>query len=407
MATLKLTMDSRRSYKDGRYPIIIRLTENQKSTSISTKIRLSLQEWDNSKARVTKIHPDYKNVNLLLKKKLMELEKKAIGLPVTPDELSPSQVRESLLNQRKTTPLTFLEFANQQIQSLKDQERFGNASVYQTALNRLMKYTGERATLNSIDYKVISGFETQLLKEGVSRNTIASYMREIRAILNSAIKNGLLERANYAFCNFRIKTEKTVSRAITKDDLEKIRLHPLVPENKLWHSRNIFFLIFNLIGISFIDLALLTGDSIQNGRIVYRRRKTGKIYSIKISPEAEKLINFYRNEKSKYLISSFNLDSVSKPDEIEVIHQKLKVCNKYLKDLGKLLSLSIPLTTYVARYSWANIAKASGYSKDLIAEALGHEYGNSITGIYLESYGDSVIDGVNEKVTEFQSDLLQ
>jgi len=405
MATLKLSMDVRRPYKDGRYPIIIRLTENQKSTSISTKIRLSLQEWDNSKARVTKIHPDSKNLNIKLKNRLLELEKKALGIPSSNEELSPSSIREALLNQRKSTPLTFLEYANQQIQSLKDQERFGNASVYQTAVNRLVKYTGSRATLTSIDYKVISGFETQLLKEGVSRNTIASYMREIRAILNSAIKNGLLERASYAFSNFRIKTEKTVSRAITKDDLEKIRCYSLAEGSKLWHSRNIFFLIFNLIGISFIDLALLTNDSIQNGRIVYRRRKTGKIYSIKINPEADRILNLYRSVESKYLISSFNLDAVLKPDELEIIHQKLKVCNKYLKDLGKLLSLPIPLTTYVARYSWANIAKASGYSKDLIAEALGHEYGNAITGIYLDSYGDEVIDGVNEKVTDFKRGL--
>ena len=45
------------------------------------------------------------------------------------------------------------------------------------------------------------------------------------------------------------------------------------------------------------------------------------------------------------------------------------------------------------------IAKSLGYSKDLIAEALGHEYGNKVTGIYLNQYADSVIDEVNERVT--------
>ena len=56
------------------------------------------------------------------------------------------------------------------------------------------------------------------------------------------------------------------------------------------------------------------------------------------------------------------------------------------------------LTTYYARYSWANIARKLGYSKDLIAEALGHEYGNRVTGIYLDNYDLEVIDEMNEKV---------
>jgi hypothetical protein len=38
MATLKLTMDKRRPYTDGRYPIIIRISNNQKSTSSATSV---------------------------------------------------------------------------------------------------------------------------------------------------------------------------------------------------------------------------------------------------------------------------------------------------------------------------------------------------------------------------------
>jgi integrase/recombinase XerD len=46
----------------------------------------------------------------------------------------------------------------------------------------------------------------------------------------------------------------------------------------------------------------------------------------------------------------------------------------------------------VFRYTYANLAKQLGYSKDLIAEALGHEYGNSVTGIYLEQFDNDVVD---------------
>jgi len=46
----------------------------------------------------------------------------------------------------------------------------------------------------------------------------------------------------------------------------------------------------------------------------------------------------------------------------------------------------------------ANIAKSLGYSKDLIAEALGHEYGNSVTGIYLDNYSNEMIGEANANV---------
>jgi hypothetical protein len=50
-----------------------------------------------------------------------------------------------------------------------------------------------------------------------------------------------------------------------------------------------------------------------------------------------------------------------------------------------------------------------GYSKDLIAEALGHEYGNKVTGIYLEQFDQQLLDKmtlaiyerVNEDVSPF------
>ena len=48
----------------------------------------------------------------------------------------------------------------------------------------------------------------------------------------------------------------------------------------------------------------------------------------------------------------------------------------------------------------ANVARSLGYPKDQIAEALGHEYGNKVTGIYLDNYGSEVIDGMNAKVNE-------
>ena len=52
---------------------------------------------------------------------------------------------------------------------------------------------------------------------------------------------------------------------------------------------------------------------------------------------------------------------------------------------------------YVARHSWASIAKAEGISLSVISESMGHD-SESTTQIYLASLDSSVIDKANQKI---------
>ena len=65
-----------------------------------------------------------------------------------------------------------------------------------------------------------------------------------------------------------------------------------------------------------------------------------------------------------------------------------------------MLAFNEGLTSYVFRYTYANVARKLGYSKDLIAEALGHDYGNSVTGIYLELFDQQTLDAMAEHILE-------
>ena len=144
------------------------------------------------------------------------------------------------------------------------------------------------------------------------------------------------------------------------------------------------------------DLMLLKPDNIKSDRIIYRRAKTGKLYSIKLTPEIKAVLaTFTPNDTLLGLITSEQLNSENK---IKHFQQKLKTTNKHLKKIGMLLGVVEPISTYVFRYSYANAAKQLGYSKDMIAEALGHEYGNSVTGIYLEQFDNEVVDRMNQEL---------
>jgi integrase len=209
----------------------------------------------------------------------------------------------------------------------------------------------------------------------------------------------VVERSCYPFHDFSIKSEKTAKRAISKDDITKLKQLNLEVNSTAERSLKCFLLSFYLRGISFTDLAYLKQSNIIDGRVVYKRRKTHKNYSIKLFPEAQVMFEQLHVDGSDYLLPI--LPNNTQEDSIEtkkVIRQYIKTTNKYLKRMSEQVGLCSPVTTYTSRHSFGTIAKRLGYSNELIAEALGHEYGNKITNIYLDSFDTDVLDTMHKHV---------
>lgn len=80
--------------------------------------------------------------------------------------------------------------------------------------------------------------------------------------------------------------------------------------------------------------------------------------------------------------------------------------NRYLKRLGELLHIATPLTTYVARHSWATIAKNEGVPVSIISEGLGHT-SEKTTRIYLDSFTNDTMNRVNENVAAAVNDCMK
>jgi integrase len=220
-------------------------------------------------------------------------------------------------------------------------------------------------------------------------------MRTFRAICNRAILYNAASHDWYPFRKYKIKKEKTTPRTISINDMQLYFNYKTHPTDKLYKSWCIGKLIFMFRGINLTDLLMLKKVNVYNDRIIYKRAKTGKMYSVKILPQVQKLITEF-TDNSEYLFGSL-MNHYDKPtlSYIKLYADFRKKLNKKLKRISKILTIETPITTYVFRYSYANIAKQLGYSKDLIAEALGHEYGNSVTGIYLEMFDNDIVDIMN------------
>ena len=72
----------------------------------------------------------------------------------------------------------------------------------------------------------------------------------------------------------------------------------------------------------------------------------------------------------------------------------LSITNILLKKVGAMAGIETPLTTYVARHSWASIARYKNIPLSVISEGMGHE-NERTTRIYLASLESSVVDDAN------------
>ena len=62
-----------------------------------------------------------------------------------------------------------------------------------------------------------------------------------------------------------------------------------------------------------------------------------------------------------------------------------------------MLEVSIPLTMYVARHSWASVAKSNNIPLSVISEGMGHDSENT-TLIYLTSLDTATVDRANRLI---------
>ena len=399
--TAKLILDMRRMKKDGTFPIALRIIHQRIPLYLAYDYSVIPDHWDASGNAITnkcKKYSERKRINNFLLKQLVDATS-VIELLSTSgelDKLSPAELKNKIQN--KESRVTFRMFTQKIIDELTTAKKFGNASCYFQALNFFSRYTDDiDYTFDKITYKLLKHIETQHLSKGNSLNSLSFYFRTIRAIYNRAIKEGVAKRDDYPFMNYSIKETKTAKRRISKSDIEKIAKIELEYDTNLWHARNYFMFSFFNMGMNFIDIAYLKMSNTINGRVHYTRAKTGKLYSIKISEPAQHILSYYTEGKNASDFV-FNIVSGETPEK-----QLLSFTNvrrrytKWLKNLGKHCGIEANLTSYVARHSWASIAKDLYVPISVISEGLGHE-DTKTTQIYLDCFDDDVLDKANQLI---------
>ena len=147
--------------------------------------------------------------------------------------------------------------------------------------------------------------------------------------------------------------------------------------------------------MNFADMMKLRWDNIYSDRIHYTRSKTKGNFIIKIMPPVQQILDYYKSNKHSYVFPIILRENLT-PSQLNNRKRKtLKKFNKDLKELGELAKIDKPITSYVARHSFANCLKQKGAGTDFISESLGHQDVKT-TKAYLKELDTAILDEASE-----------
>ncbi len=398
---LTLSIDARRKRKDGTCPIIFRLSHHRKTIAIATGFSVPPEHWSEKTREVKKNYKGVSSVtrlnNLLTKKKTELID--GINSLEENGRLEGYSIKElkSLLT-KTTNKVSFFEYTQELIDGMVEAKRFGNARAYKQVYNILKTFNGkESLRFEEITNAYLNRFEIHHLKKGNSLNGLSVYMRTIRAIYNRAIVQGLVTRDYYPFTHYKIKSEPTAKRAISREKIKRILELELESSSPLFHARNYFICSYLMNGISFIDMAFLKINNIVDGRIHYRRQKTGKPYDIKITEQLSSILDFYLGDKNGNDFIYPIVKRISLENQHRDIRDARIKYNRRLKKIAKLCGIEENLTSYVSRHSMATNLILSDVPINALSKMMGHS-DLQTTEIYIKNLPTHIMDEYQERL---------
>ncbi|MDE6576944.1 MAG: site-specific integrase [Muribaculaceae bacterium] len=296
---------------------------------------------------------------------------------------------------RLTEKYSIFHYFNYLIQNFIRKGKIRTAETYTSTLNSFKAFRcGIDMNFDCLTSEIIESYESWLLERGLNPNSTSFYMRIIRAAYNRAVdESGMADVKPFKHVYTGIA--KTIKRAVNLNDIRRIKKLNLPDASTLDYARDIFIMSFYLRGMSLVDMAFLRKSDLQNGFIVYKRRKTGRRLIIQWTKEmGDILCKYPDSDKNCYLLPIL---SGKRTDEYSEYRREGNKINKNLKRIGKMLNVEIPLTLYVARHSWASAARSEGIPLSIISEGMGHN-SETTTQIYLASLDNSRVDNANSKL---------
>ena len=410
MITTKLYLDTRAVGENELAPLKVAITKKRQAAYISLGIKLKKAQWDTKRQKIIEA-PNKLRLENFIKNKLMEIDNVIMELQMKGKlaNLNSTQIKNKVLSILDPEVDKGKLFVSRYKVYMESRTAERTREIYATTLKKMREFDGKIDTFAFEDLSKdwLGRFSGFLTRQGLRKNSRNIHFRNIRAVFNDAIDNEIT--THYPMRTLDINPEQTEKRSLSVEELRTLFDYEVEP----WQQKYLdyFKLTFFLIGINPADILECTNENVVDGRLIYRRKKTGRLYSILIEPEALAIINKYRG-KARLVDFAEHMNNykqfVCKANKglkmigpVSKVKNEKKLPHDFQKEYHTKHNGIFPnISLYWARHTWATIAFSIGIPEEIIAEALGHSHGNRTTAIYIDKRVAN-IDAANRRVLNY------
>ena len=398
MATVKIKFRaSSVAGKEGT--LYYHIIHQRKLRWISTDYHVYPEEWNAGKSSVIVSNSNNRQAHLQLIQSQIDWEMKQMQCIIHDKEMDGvSYSVDDLANeiQQLPTSQSVFMFFRQQIAKKEQMQCVGTKNNYTNAVNRFIEFRNQKdLTFSQMTADMMEMYQAWLWNRGVGQNTVSFYLRTLRTLHHKAVEAGQAT-SNDIFAHVQTANVRTAKRAISIKDIRNIEKLELQIGSSIDKARDLFLLSFYLRGMAFVDMAFLKKSDLKCGMVSYNRRKTHQNLNIEWIKPMQAIIDKYaeQTKDSPYMLPILTGKETSPYTQ----YRKVEYNTNYnLKKIGKMIGLKIPLTTYVARHTWASIALHMNIPIATISEGMGHN-SYKTTQIYLESIDVATINEANKRI---------
>ena len=356
---------------NGEAPIYLRITVNGERAEISTNRRINPNIWNKASERVEGRSEPARVINASLNSLIGKVEKHFSGFDVKDERISVDQIIAELKG-KGLNQMTLIKAYDYHIKKLEELSGIDFAvttiNKYRYSLNSLKRFLKAECNktdirLCDLDHRFVESYHAYLrTSESLMHNSATKNIKNLFRIINISITNKWIN--NNPFKSFSCNFIDSNRGYLTEEEIDSLFKKEFTIK-RLARVRDVF--IFQIYtGLSYCDMAELTEDSIEigidgNRWIVINRKKTGTRSSIPILPQAQEVLDKYKNDP--FCISE---------------HKLLPVCtnqrmNGYLKEIATICEINKNLTTHLARHTFATtITLSHGVPIETVSKMLGH-----------------------------------
>lgn len=397
MATIRLKFRPS-SVPEAKGTLYYQVIHKRKVKWISTKHHIYADEWNEETMTIAIANGERKAALALMQRKIDWAFRRWQAILARIERSQKDYTVEELCEtfSKEQTYKTVFVFMQEQVTKKEQMKRLGTARTYGNAYRRFKAFREDiDLTFDELSPDMIECYEAWLIDRRLKQNSIRCYLRTLNTLLCKAAAEGLLNNTNL-FSHVRLSYVKTTKRAISEKELKVIANLELPEGSTMALARDIFMFSFYMRGMPFVDIAYLRKTDLRNGMWTYCRRKTNQCLMVEWEMAQQKILDHYAHQTKD---GSYLLPIIKKEDGTEYKqYQRMQTnINRALKKIGEMAELKMPLTTYVARHTWASVARDMNIPIAIISEGMGH---NSIktTQVYLNSIDISRVNEANKRI---------